>query len=277
MDKSVPVTLPEGFVEFYEDVESWQNELFFRLKKKTDSKKVDAIPLLKREDRPLLEFLDFEVDLTEYREAFLSFAQLLKDKREKASLFVDRIMDIKDELDYGELLTRALENDKKYFSGLENETGVPASIMTMISQHAVRPFLRVFALPYEQSIREDESLGWGKGVCPVCGAMPSISRVRATDGRRFLFCEECFTEWEHRYLACVYCGNSEPSTIKYFVVDGDDANQVFVCEKCKGYLKNYDERRGKARTDLFITNIKTIYLDLLAEQRGYGRRETDFN
>jgi len=170
MDKSVPVTLPEGFVEFYEDVESWQNELFFRLKKKTDSKKVDAIPLLKREDRPLLEFLDFEVDLTEYREAFLSFAQLLKDKREKASLFVDRIMDIKDELDYGELLTRALENDKKYFSGLENETGVPASIMTMISQHAVRPFLRVFALPYEQSIREDESLGGAKG-CALCAEL----------------------------------------------------------------------------------------------------------
>jgi len=232
---------------------------------------------LKSEDRPLIEFVDFEVDIAEYKEAFLSFAELVKTKRDKAAVFVDRVLEMRDELDYGELLHRSFSNDKGYFVKLENETGIPANIMMLISQHAARPFLRVFALPYEKSLREDESLGWGKGICPVCGAVPSISRVRANDGRRFLFCEECFTEWEHKYLACVYCGNSEPSTVKYFVVDGDDANQVFVCEKCKGYLKNYDERRGRAQADLFITNVKTIYLDLLAEQRGYGRRETDFN
>ncbi len=277
MGKGVPVSLPEGFVEFYQDVESWQNELFIRLKKRKQYEPQDAIVLLRNEDRPLIELVDFEVDVAEYKEAFLSFAELVKSKRDKAAVFVDRILEKKDELDYGELLNRSFSNDKGYFARLEKETGIPANIMMLISQHAARPFLRVFALPYERSLREDESLAWGKGICPVCGAVPSISRVRAHDGRRFLFCEECFTEWEHRYLACVYCGNSEPSTIKYFVVDGDDANQVFVCEKCKGYLKNYDERRGQAQADLFITNIKTIYLDLLAEQRGYGRRETDFN
>lgn len=278
MSKVAPVTLPEGFVEFYEDVESWQNELFFRLKKKhAVGEKMDAVPLVQEEGRPLIELLDFEISIEDYREAFLAFAELVKAKREKSTAFVDKILELRDQLDYGEMLNRLLEDDRLYFARLEKETGVPMNVLMLIAQHSLRPFLRVFALPYEESFRKDENLGWGKGICPVCGAVPSISRVRSHDGRRFLFCEECFTEWEHRYLSCIYCGNDEPSTIKYFVVDGDDANQVFVCEKCKGYLKNYDERKGRARNDMFITNIKTIYLDLLAEQKGYGHRDNSFN
>ncbi|MDH7498372.1 MAG: formate dehydrogenase accessory protein FdhE, partial [Syntrophomonadaceae bacterium] len=213
----------------------------------------------------------------DYRQAFVEFAQLLKSRREKSAVFVDTLLAMEEELDHEQLVTRSLENDRGYFADLETRTGVPRNILQMISQHALRPFLRLFALPYEESIRSDENLSWGKGMCPVCGAAPSISRVRAQDGRRFLFCEECFTEWEHRYLACIYCGNDEPTTIRYFVVEGDDANQLFVCDKCRGYLKNYDERRARARNDMFITNIRTIYLDLLAEQKGYGHRESNFN
>jgi len=277
VSKATPVTLPEGFVEFYKDVETWQNELFFRLKKKMTFQKQDAIELLQREERPLIEFVDFEVDTEDYSQAFLAFARLVKEKREKAAGFVDRILEMQDKLDYAEMIARTLENDLAFFNKLEEATGVPRNITMLIAQHALRPFLRAFALPFEDSLSHDEGLSWGKGVCPVCGALPSISRVRSHDGRRFLFCEECFTEWEHRYLACIYCGNDEPKTLKYFTVEGDDANQVFVCEKCKGYLKNYDERKGKARSDMFITNIQTIYLDLLAEQRGYGHKQSDFN
>ena len=54
------------------------------------------------------------------------------------------------------------------------------------------------------------------------------------------------------------------------VLEGDEAPQLFVCDKCKGYLKNYDERNGTVRKDRFITSVRTIYLDLLAEQQGYG-------
>ena len=32
-DKPIPFDLPEGYVEFYKAIESWQNELFFKLKR----------------------------------------------------------------------------------------------------------------------------------------------------------------------------------------------------------------------------------------------------
>ena len=37
MKQGLPVELPERYVEFYKAIESWQNEMFFRLKRKSST------------------------------------------------------------------------------------------------------------------------------------------------------------------------------------------------------------------------------------------------
>ena len=90
-----------------------------------------------------------------------------------------------------------------------------------------------------------------------------------------MFCDRCFTEWPVRYLYCVHCGNDQAKDIYYLNVESDDAYRLFLCNKCKGYLKTYDERGLGKPTDLFIANVETIYLDILAQEKGYSNHDED--
>jgi len=40
-------------------------------------------------------------------------------------------------------------------------------------------------------------------------------------------------------------------------------------------LKTYDERGLGRPTDLFIANVETIYLDILAQEKGYTNHDED--
>ncbi|MGE5398659.1 MAG: formate dehydrogenase accessory protein FdhE [Chitinophagales bacterium] len=272
MIEKKPVTLPEGYVDFYKNVETWQNEVFFRLKKRLSQNKIDAKSILSEENRPLVELVDLDLNQELYHGAIIEFIDIVKNQRKLAQDKLDQISRAIEGLDYTDLAIRVISNDQEFISDLARKNDLAEDLLIFVLDHALRPFLRYFALPYQDSLLADENFSWNDGDCPVCGFKANFSRVRAEDGRRFLFCEHCFTEWEYKYLGCIYCGNSEPNTIRYFIVEGDDANQVFVCDKCRGYLKTFDERKGQRKEDLFIAGIETVYLDLIAEEEGYSTK-----
>lgn len=269
MSNTIPVELPEGFIDFYKRIETWQNEMLFRLKKEKPVSKIEAAPLLAEKNQPLLEIMDMEIDPDQYKGAVMELANLVKAERGLTQDKVNRIIEVLDSYDFGDLARRMIDKDRDFFNKLARENDLALELLIFILDHALRPFLRHFALPYQDSLREEDDLVWPNGTCPVCGNQANFSRIRGEDGRRFLFCEHCFTEWEYQYLACIYCGNTEPKTIRYFVIEGDDAHQVFVCDKCRGYLKTFDERKGREKVDLFIAAIETVYLDMIAEEEGY--------
>jgi molybdopterin-guanine dinucleotide biosynthesis protein B len=49
--------------------------------------------------------------------------------------------------------------------------------------------------------------------------------------------------------------------------------RVYVCQQCHGYLKTYDERTSGQPVDMYIANISTIYLDMLAQEQGYTNHD----
>jgi len=274
MKNRIIFDLPEGYVEFYKTIESWQNELLFRLKRtaKTDENDADCIP--EEIQRPVLETRGIDLDPEDYKGAFLELAQLVKKERESISEALNEIINVFAGMDFVEIASRVINDDYRYFEELAAEKSFSGELAYFLLDHALRPFLRCFALPYQATMSQEE-FHWEMPICPFCGSQVNFSRVRAEDGQRLLFCEHCFTEWRSKYLGCIYCGNTEPNTIKYLVVEGDDAHQLFVCEKCKGYLKTFDERKGRMKTDLFIAGIETVYLDLIAEEEGYTNRIDD--
>ncbi|NLW45022.1 MAG: formate dehydrogenase accessory protein FdhE [Syntrophomonadaceae bacterium] len=274
MKNRLPFVLPEGYVEFYKAVESWQNEFFFKLKRTAGTGEYDADRVPQNIERPVLETHGIDIDPDHYREAFLELTQLVMKEREGIKESLQEIVKVFSEMDFIEVASRVINNDYQHFKNLAAEKGLAGELAYFLLDHALRPFLRCYALPYQEVVG-GEDFHWEMAVCPVCGFQVTFSRFRAEDGQRFLFCEHCFTEWPSRYLGCIYCGNAEPLTIKYLVVEGDDAHQLFVCEKCKGYLKTFDERKGDAKRDLFIAGIETVYLDLIAEENGYTNTRTE--
>ncbi|MGE5418366.1 MAG: formate dehydrogenase accessory protein FdhE [Acidobacteriota bacterium] len=279
MNNKPNIELPDGYVDFYKQVETWQNEVFFRLKKGHNPENISAIQLLNEHNQPILSVMSMEIDADLYKGAFLEFARLVKNERGQAGEKIDRIIADLDNVDFTDLAQKIINNETDHFAKLAEQAELSTDLVWFMLDHSLRPFLRHFALPYQESLKGDD-LVWAHGVCPICGSQAHYSRIRAEDGRRFLFCEHCFTEWEHMYLSCIYCGNTEPKTVRYFVIEGDDANQVFVCDKCRGYLKTFDERKGSSKVDMFIAGIETVHLDLIAEEEGYSNKvsiERDFN
>jgi FdhE protein len=161
-----------------------------------------------------------------------------------------------------------------------------AGLKSMSQQHQVgEDFLLFVGLNLSQALLElyAERLkgklnleDWLEGNCPVCGSYPSIEKLRREDGKRILRCSFCGTEWPFKRIMCPFCGNEDHDTLRYFLVEGDapikkDAFRVDVCDKCKKYIKTLDERKlpESERPDLYLENLNTLYLDVLAQRDGY--------
>lgn len=277
MNRPLPVTLPEGYVEFYKDLETWQNAKQIMLQKALHWEKHELETLLSQHNHlPLLKIKGLGLDFAAYAELFLDLLEHLLRTRPEISDTIDKLKAAAGTIDYETAVNKVIENDFDYFWDQGQQLQVPAELLLFVLDHALRPFLRAYALPYQEELGEDANVFWDSAtLCPICGSKAHISRLRAVDGRRFMFCDRCFSEWEVKYLMCVHCGNDTPGTIKYVSVEQDEAYQIYTCDECKGYIKTYDERQGGKVTDLFIANIETIYLDLLAQEKGYTSHDAE--
>lgn len=276
MNRQLPVTLPEGYVEFYKSLETWQNEQEFKLKKIINPEKPDSVQLLSHYKKPLINLINFNIDPGQFKDLYIQLLDFIKINRTGSAEITDKFIKAANGLDFNLLIQKIIEDDYKYIADIATDVNVPSELFTFTLDHTVRPFLRVYASPCADAIREETFQYWDfPNMCPFCGAKSRIGRLRAGDGRKFMFCDRCFTEWETRALFCVHCGNDEVGTIRYLSIENDPAHQIYVCDKCKGYLKTYDERKKNEIVDLFITNVETVYLDMLAQENGYKNHDEE--
>lgn len=276
MNRQIPVALPEGYVDFYKNLETWQNEQQIKLNKEYAADKLDIAKLLANSSSPIVNSINFNIDADKYKRLYLDLLLFIQQHRPEIKASLARINEQINELDFAVLSAKTMADDQEYFLELANRWQVPHELFFFIADHALRPFLRLLAKPYyDDFVTEDYLPLNSANICPFCGSKSHFSRLRMDDSRRFMFCDRCFTEWAVRYLYCVHCGNDEPGTINYLSLENDGAYQIYTCDKCKGYLKSYDEREAEKMTDLFIANIETIYLDMLAKSKGYKTHDNE--
>lgn len=111
------------------------------------------------------------------------------------------------------------------------------------------------------------------GVCPCCGALPSVSVIGANaevPGLRYLHCSLCNTEWNLTRARCSACDAPE-SSVAYQHIEGDHGLvQAETCDVCKSYLKLV--RRDKdASADPVADDLATLALDILVDESGFSR------
>lgn len=276
MSRKSPVNLPEGYLDFYKNLETWQNIQQAKLKKSYSPLPLDVQALLSNTNKPILQIADFDLQADQLREVYKDLLGFLKRERPEVQDSLVKLETKLEQLNFDLLPVKLLEEDQSYFSGLAKELDVPVEFLIFTVDHALRPFLRLWAEPYYAIIAQDDQKSWNIAtICPFCGSKPHFSRIRGSDGRRFMFCDRCFTQWETRNIFCVHCGNDNPHSIQYMSVEDDMAYQVYTCEECKGYIKSLDERQKGGEVDLFIANIETVYLDMLAQEKGYTSHDND--
>ena len=111
-----------------------------------------------------------------------------------------------------------------------------------------------------------------RGVCPVCGTLPVASVVRVdqdSQGRRYLHCALCATEWHLVRVTCSHCQNTE--NIGYHSIEGgSDAIRAESCDRCHIYRKILYQEKD-ADVEPVADDLATLALDLLMAEAGYHR------
>jgi formate dehydrogenase accessory protein FdhE len=222
---------------------------------------------------PLLDIAKLSIDsklLHDFSEDFIS-------RLEKSEVFkpedTARFLTKGEKIELDRLAHMALNKDFGGLKSLSQQLQVGEDFLLFVGLNLGQALLELYA----DRLREKVDLeNWLEGSCPVCGSYPSIEKLRRDDGKRILRCSFCATEWPFKRIMCPFCGNEDHDSLRYFLVEGDspikkDAFRVDVCDKCKKYMKTLDERKlpESEKPDLYLENLNTLYLDVLAQRDGY--------
>lgn len=137
--------------------------------------------------------------------------------------------------------------------------------VTFLLTVVLAPSLRRAAEAIQPWLQE---ISWQRGICPVCGGTPDFAVLERENGVRRLFCSRCDTGWRFPRIQCPFCGTTDPAYLAYFTAD-DPQYRLYVCEACHRYLKAVDRRLAVRSFDLDAERIGTLWLDVLAQQKGY--------
>lgn len=138
-------------------------------------------------------------------------------------------------------------------------------LLRFVLNNGLHPFLQAHAAVLAPLIKDEK---WYQKLCPVCGGEPDFGYLEKEVGGLRLLCSRCDTSWTYRRGECSFCGNSEKETFAYYLGE-DEVYRLYVCDKCKRYLKVLDGRETAGKPLLPVQRIITIGMDISARQEGY--------
>lgn len=144
-------------------------------------------------------------------------------------------------------------------------SGVRPDVLQVIVQSAFQPLLSHYArllLP-----RLDQPT-WRRNYCPVCAGHADFAFLDKEESR-WLMCSRCDAAWLFQRLECPSCGTVDQEALSFFT-DDEGRYRLYVCEKCKRYLKAVNLRQGDEEVPLQIERLYTLELDVRALQLGYS-------
>ncbi len=234
--------------------------------------RIDRADLQERivQSRYLIDFKELEIDREWLAGLFREYLLTLKKLTEDAEVVHKLEQGFqRGELDLQELVKKVFGFDSDYLETWARKLGVEVEDLFYWGLRLGTPVFELYAARLKEKIDSDK---WSKGYCPVCGSPPAMAYLRHDDGKRILWCRFCGTQWSFLRLKCPFCSNEDQDTLRYFFTDEEGPYRVYVCDKCKKYVKTIDQRKLKeqARLDLAWEDMETITLDVLAQKDGYS-------
>ena len=265
--------LPDEFVSFHRDLIRSQGECKSRLvgADLLTPLSTDEADRRLKEGVHLLDLDSVQIDEEPLNLLFLSVCESIERYGQWEAAETDRLTGaVKDgRLDLTVFVRKAAAGDAEYFDSLSAMVGIGAEHLLYLGIELGRPFFELSAEKVRDRI--DDTV-WQRGVCPVCGHEPAMGRLEKEEGRRFLHCSLCGTEWAFRRIQCPFCLNDDHNTLRFFFVEEGSPYRVDVCDVCRTYLKTVDERRVDEGKEILVPveKVATTVLDLLAHDEGYN-------
>jgi FdhE protein len=161
-----------------------------------------------------------------------------------------------------------------------DELGLDAGLMATVLRLTLFPVLsRVnsalanlspFPSPTGGGARGGIGHRWDRGYCPTCGSWPLLGEFRGLEQTRFLRCGLCASEWEFPRLRCPFCDTADHRRLGYFHAENEEGKyRAATCDVCRGYIKMISSLTPITAPGLFVADLATMHLDLVAAERGY--------
>ncbi len=242
--------------------------------------KINLAELEKRiaQSQHLIDLKNLKIDNKWLERLFKNYLLILeKYKKENGEIAKKLDQGFKQQiLDLETLAKKVFHFDSVYLETLAKKMNLKIEDLAFLGLQLINP---VFELYAEKLIGKIETDKWSRGYCPVCGSPPVMAYLRKDDGKRILWCQFCGTKWSFLRLKCPFCSNEDQKTLKYFFTEENNSYRVYLCEKCKKYIKTIDQRKMKKgeKLDLGWKNIETLALDFLAQKEGYSSQKIVFS
>lgn len=252
-------------LEFYEAILKAQRQT--KLAFKVDLSHFDTKSSQHRNSQglPFLRPEDVQIDQDLFAALLENIGQIIQSKTKKAVSATLK----KTYLDgQWETLLRGLMEEGPDLERTAGEMRIDFALFSFLVVQSFSPFLGSYA----EKLRRHINSSWLKGYCPVCGGEPLMARLERETGRKWLFCWLCHSEWLFRRLECPFCGNNNQESLRYFYLEDEEAYRVDVCDRCKRYTKTVDARKTESIRSLFVEDLATLPLDIVAEKEGFVSR-----
>lgn len=168
------------------------------------------------------------------------------------------------------LIEAAIVRDHGSIESLAASAGVDSHAFEVIGQLAAMPLLHACGQRYRDHIPSE----WMRGYCPVCAAWPTIVELRGLERNRRLRCGRCASDWPLPVLQCAFCDELHHDQLGTLTPEDEpQTRRVDVCRSCKGYLKGFTTLRPMSLRMVTMTDLASVDLDLIAQEREYSRPE----
>jgi len=165
------------------------------------------------------------------------------------------------------LFEAAVAEDPDRLDELARAAGDDRGVLKVVGPIVAMPMLHACRRAWTPLV----PAAWAEGYCPICGAWPTLAETRGLDGQRRLRCGRCGGDWRTERLRCPFCGERGHENLGSLVSEGPEPQTVDVCERCRHYVKALTALVPIRPEDVFLHDLATLVLDVIALERGYCR------
>lgn len=216
------------------------------------------------QEGPLVPQLSLTIPVAQYQVFIEELLELLCEHQPGLQDEANRLVELLTEEIVQEWFQAAITLNDFYFANFAETHQLAVWLPHFVAEQAARPYLKAIASATAPTLEKMPHHG-----CPACGEPPRLA-VISKKGKKELACPRCEYAWEEKKISCAHCGTEDHHDLEILKLEGHESSEIHVCHSCKGYTKLIDVRKMFKKESPQVLDAKSIHLDYIAQEKGYG-------
>lgn len=252
--------LDKDYEQLQQDISKLRAECFGQLENKTIVNDQE-IP----SSAPVIPQIELAIDYVQFEDFATKLVALLEEKQPQLSDQFKKVLTLFNSETGQQLFKAAVEMNGAYFEKISKESNIDDWLVPFVIENAVRPYLQKAAVELKPTL---DKIKLPKQ-CPACGEPARLAAINK-DGKKDIHCPRCYHAWTEKKISCSHCGTDNHENIVILQIEDESMGEVHACKSCNSYTKVLKTANMLSVPTPDMLDIKTIHLDYIAQDKGYG-------